>query len=140
MERLENLKEQDLQQMQAPKPRRYIAGDEFRTHLANERTFLAWCRTSISLIIFGFVSERLNLFIQFDAPHNNPSSLPTGLHAISICSIILAGMIVVISGYRFLSVRRMIHDHTISVSVFPVVMVVLSMVAIIIMVIGLIIH
>jgi putative membrane protein len=31
-------------------------------HAANERTFLAWLRTSIAVIAFGFVVEKLNLF------------------------------------------------------------------------------
>ena len=31
-------------------------------HAANERTFLAWLRTSIAVIAFGFVVEKFNLF------------------------------------------------------------------------------
>lgn len=34
-------------------------------HLANERTFLAWIRTSIGLMAFGFVVERFGLFADF---------------------------------------------------------------------------
>ena len=32
-------------------------------HAANERTFLAWLRTSIAVIAFGFVVEKFNLFV-----------------------------------------------------------------------------
>lgn len=32
-------------------------------HAANERTFLAWMRTGIAVIAFGFVVEKLNLFV-----------------------------------------------------------------------------
>ena|SRR6478735_12517530 len=32
-------------------------------HLANERTFLAWIRTSIALMAFGFVLVKFSLFI-----------------------------------------------------------------------------
>ena len=35
----------------------------FSDHAANERTFLAWIRTGIAVIAFGFVIEKLNLFI-----------------------------------------------------------------------------
>lgn len=35
-----------------------------REHQANERTFLAWLRTSISLIGFGFAIARFGLFLQ----------------------------------------------------------------------------
>lgn len=33
-------------------------------HLANERTFLAWVRTSIGLMAFGFLVERFALFVK----------------------------------------------------------------------------
>jgi inner membrane protein YidH len=32
-------------------------------HAANERTFLAWVRTGIAVIAFGFVVEKFNLFL-----------------------------------------------------------------------------
>jgi putative membrane protein len=38
--------------------------DRSREHLANERTFLAWIRTSIALMGFGFVIEKFSLFIK----------------------------------------------------------------------------
>jgi putative membrane protein len=37
----------------------------FSDHAANERTFLAWVRTSIAVIAFGFLVERFDLFIAF---------------------------------------------------------------------------
>lgn len=35
-----------------------------REHLANERTFLAWIRTSIALMGFGFVIVKFTLFLR----------------------------------------------------------------------------
>jgi putative membrane protein len=35
----------------------------FSDHAANERTFLAWVRTGIAVIAFGFVIEKFNLFL-----------------------------------------------------------------------------
>ncbi len=35
----------------------------YSDHAANERTFLAWVRTGIAVIAFGFVIERFNLFL-----------------------------------------------------------------------------
>jgi putative membrane protein len=32
-------------------------------HAANERTYLAWVRTGIAVIVFGFVIEKFNLFV-----------------------------------------------------------------------------
>ncbi|MFH7027612.1 MAG: YidH family protein [Heteroscytonema crispum UTEX LB 1556] len=38
--------------------------DRQREHQANERTFLAWLRTSIALIGFGFAIARFGIFIR----------------------------------------------------------------------------
>ena len=35
-----------------------------RVHFANERTFLAWVRTSIGIMAFGFVVEKFALFLK----------------------------------------------------------------------------
>ena len=35
-----------------------------RVHLANERTFLAWIRTSVGIMAFGFVVEKFALFVR----------------------------------------------------------------------------
>lgn len=40
----------------------------FSDHSANERTFLAWVRTSIAVIAFGFLVEKFDLFLQIAAP------------------------------------------------------------------------
>lgn len=38
--------------------------DRIREHQANERTFLAWLRTSLALIGFGFAIARFSLFLR----------------------------------------------------------------------------
>lgn len=48
--------------------------DRQREHQANERTFLAWLRTSIALIGFGFAIARFGLFLrQLQASVTKPS-------------------------------------------------------------------
>ena len=39
-------------------------GSNIRDHLANERTFLAWIRTSLGIMAFGFVVEKFSLFLK----------------------------------------------------------------------------
>ena len=34
-------------------------------HLANERTFLAWLRTALAVLAFGFVIERFAFYLQY---------------------------------------------------------------------------
>jgi putative membrane protein len=36
----------------------------YSDHAANERTFLAWVRTAIAVMAFGFVIEKFDLFLQ----------------------------------------------------------------------------
>lgn len=40
----------------------------FSDHAANERTFLAWVRTAIAVMAFGFLVERFDLFLEVAAP------------------------------------------------------------------------
>jgi putative membrane protein len=47
----------------------------YSDHAANERTFLAWVRTGIAVIAFGFVIEKFNLFVLTMA---NANSLDAG--------------------------------------------------------------
>jgi putative membrane protein len=38
--------------------------ERYSDHAANERTFLAWVRTAIAIMAFGFLVERFDLFLQ----------------------------------------------------------------------------
>ena len=40
----------------------------FGDHSSNERTFLAWVRTAIAVMAFGFIVEKFDLFLQLAAP------------------------------------------------------------------------
>jgi len=72
-----------------------------RVHMANERTFLAWIRTSIGIMAFGFVVEKFALFIKqmacflakTDPQGSLPSSpIPPGPGYSSIFGIVLIGL------------------------------------------------
>src|SRR5258708_20258478 len=45
------------------KSTRHLMIRGYSDHAANERTFLAWVRTGIAVIAFGFVIEKFNLFV-----------------------------------------------------------------------------
>jgi putative membrane protein len=75
----------------------------YSDHAANERTFLAWVRTAIAVMAFGFVIERFDLFLQVAAPqlagrqvgaHNQLFANVAGLAflAIGVVVIVLAGV------------------------------------------------
>jgi inner membrane protein YidH len=51
-------------------------------HMANERTFLAWIRTSIGIMAFGFVVERFSLFLtQLSEVLGKEPGFPVGLQS-----------------------------------------------------------
>ncbi len=77
----------------------------YSDHAANERTFLAWVRTAIAVMAFGFVIERFDLFLQVAAPqlalrqaapHSQTFANMAGLAFISIGVVMI-----VIAGIRF---------------------------------------
>lgn len=51
--------------------------DRQREHQANERTFLAWLRTSLALIGFGFAIARFSLFLHQLQATMNPQTVAT---------------------------------------------------------------
>jgi putative membrane protein len=53
---------------------------QFRDHAANERTLLAWIRTGVALMAFGFAIARFGLFLREIAPV--ASAPPGGEHAL----------------------------------------------------------
>jgi putative membrane protein len=76
----------------------------YSDHAANERTFLAWVRTAIAVMAFGFVIERFDLFLQViasqrQAPLNSPGS--TFANAAGLAFIAIGVAMIVISGFRF---------------------------------------
>ncbi len=111
-----------------------------RTHMANERTFLAWSRTSISLLAFGFVIERFDLFMKrlifLSGGSIHSSHGHEGVY-LSLFCFLLAGLMIVISGIRFLSERRHINSGEATFSVLPDALVVTSVTIIIIMILWL---
>ena len=76
--------------------------DDPRIYFAAERTLLAWIRTGVSLMAFGFVVERFGLFLrelaafrELPAPHRQGAIslwLGTSLIVIGVLVNVLAGI------------------------------------------------
>ena len=74
-----------------------------RTHMANERTFLAWFRTGIALLALGIAAA------QFLGVNAADPRLVKGLATISI---VTGGVIVGLGGTRYWTGRRRIEEET----------------------------
>ncbi|MBV8361717.1 MAG: DUF202 domain-containing protein [Deltaproteobacteria bacterium] len=69
--------------------------DDPRVWMAAERTFLAWIRTGIALMGFGFVVARFVLFLQeLAAAHQTISHRTTGLSLWLGIGLLIIGIIV----------------------------------------------
>ncbi|MEO6355178.1 MAG: DUF202 domain-containing protein [Ferruginibacter sp.] len=70
-------------------------------HLANERTFLAWVRTSIALMGFGFVIVKFALFIKQISIALGENITPSGKGYSAIIGVIMVafGAIITILAY-----------------------------------------
>ncbi len=76
-----------------------------REHLANERTFLAWIRTSIAFMGFGFVIVKFTLFLkQLSILLENTDISTKGYSAIIGVTMVAIG--VVIAVLSFLQYRK----------------------------------
>jgi putative membrane protein len=69
-----------------------------RDHLANERTFLAWVRTSVAIVVFGFAIGRFAIAMRQLTEFQGHASKTTGLSVWMGMSSILAGVVMVVAG------------------------------------------
>jgi putative membrane protein len=91
----------------------------YSDHAANERTFLAWVRTGIAVIAFGFVIEKFNLFLLTiarvalgDELHRSQLAQLSGrMGRYDGLSLILGGVaLVVLATARFVRTTRLLDD------------------------------
>jgi putative membrane protein len=82
---------------------------------ANERTYLAWMRTALALIAFGFLLERFDLLVRYFAKslvqEKIPIISPFGREA-GIVLAILGLIIMVISSIRFTVTTKRIRSES----------------------------
>jgi putative membrane protein len=75
--------------------------------LANERTFLAYVRTALAFIGFGFVIARFSLFLRETATAAHMSAPSTGLSSTFGACMALAGVAcAAYGGYRYVVSAR----------------------------------
>jgi len=90
-----------------------------RVHMANERTFLAWIRTSIGIMAFGFVVEKFALFMKqmsiILGKSTFENTIPPSHGYSAIVGIFLVGfgtLMSLLAFIRYKKVERQIDEET----------------------------
>jgi len=93
----------------------------YTDHSANERTYLAWIRTAITIMAFGFLIEKFDLFISYLGKEiGNAEQFHSSLSAeISGLLLFIVGILIVITAtVRFFTYKKSIEaDESIPYSV-----------------------
>ena len=93
----------------------------YTDHSANERTYLAWIRTSIAIMAFGFLIEKFDLFISYLGEKiGDKTHFQTSLSAeLSGILLFIVGILIVITAtVRFFTYKKSIEsDESIPYSV-----------------------
>ncbi|QHS56856.1 DUF202 domain-containing protein [Mucilaginibacter sp. 14171R-50] len=78
-------------------------------HLANERTFLAWIRTSIALMGFGFVVVKFSLFVRqlsLVVTGHNITPVKGFSGVIGVCLVAIGAVAAIIGYLRYRRVEK----------------------------------
>jgi putative membrane protein len=104
-----------------------------RVHMANERTFLAWIRTSIAIMAFGFVVEKFSLFVKQIGYYLGKEAAPPAPEHSSLIGVLLVGLGVVmgvLAFIRYKTVEKQIDEDAYRPSAILSVLLFLSVLAI----------
>ncbi|MHB8419031.1 MAG: YidH family protein [Myxococcales bacterium] len=84
-----------------------MAGPNVSDHQANERTFLAWLRTAIALMGFGFVVSKFGLFLRLISRTKGESESLSSA-GIGIALVTIGGLMAALAGIRYRLLQRKI--------------------------------
>ena len=94
--------------------REHTGDHRYSDHAANERTFLAWVRTAIVVMAFGFLVEKFDLFLEIAARSlaGKPLSAVTQVagNVAGLLLILLGGAMMVIATLRYRQIAKAIDD------------------------------
>ena len=85
--------------------------ERYSDHAANERTFLAWVRTAIAVMAFGFLVEKFDLFLAIAGRTMGAAATPGGQwvgNVAGLLLILLGGAMLVLATIRFRRTTRSI--------------------------------
>ena len=101
-----------LQEAPSTRSSQYLISEKVTDHLANERTFLAWIRTSLAIMGFGFVVERFGLLLREIGTKITNVPIPNHYSALVGITLTVLGIVVmVVALLNFLQARKAIEKE-----------------------------
>src|SRR6266566_5438616 len=98
-----------LQEAPSTRSSQYLISGKVTDHLANERTFLAWVRTSLAIMGFGFIVERFGLLLREIGTKITNAPIPSHYSSVVGITLTILGVVVmVVALLNFLQARRAI--------------------------------
>jgi putative membrane protein len=84
--------------------------ERYSDHAANERTFLAWVRTAIAIMAFGFLVQKFDLFLRIAAASLGRRTLPGPGQSVGTAAglalVVLGGTTMALATIRFRRTTR----------------------------------
>lgn len=88
--------------------------EHYTSHAANERTFLAWVRTGIAVMAFGFLVEKFDLFLEITSQSLAGHTFAPGGHLFGKIAgfllFLLGGAMIILAVVRFRRAAKAIDD------------------------------
>ena len=102
-----------VEKQYVPLPKHIGTSKKVTDHLANQRTFLAWIRTGLATITFGFVVARFGLFLQESGFKNGFTEIIPAHYStfIGVTLTILGVIVMIVALVEFLQIRRSIDSE-----------------------------
>jgi putative membrane protein len=88
--------------------------ESYRDHAANERTYLAWVRTGITVMVLGFIVEKFEIFLASlqgllgDKVHIVASA--RGPEFVSLALVALGVLVIIVGAARFFRIRSQLES------------------------------
>ncbi|MHB1949335.1 MAG: YidH family protein [Gammaproteobacteria bacterium] len=108
-----------------------------RDHMANERTFLAWIRTGVGIMAFGFVVEKFSLFIkELGAYSQNPHIINSHYvvksysAVLGLTLLILGSVLCLLAFFKYKKIEKQIDEGQFHPTLLLDIMLVISLVLI----------
>jgi len=89
-----------------------------RTRLANRRTFLAWCRTALAFMTFGFLLEKVDIFLA-SSQHSIATRVLSELGWLGKLAFFGGPLLILFAGWRYYRLEKIMGFDRDDLNILP---------------------